>query len=87
MENANKFKVVRDINVLDCSTPYMFEKTKKYIANKYKGLGIADDAMLAKLWENVEVDYSRMRYPTVVDFELTKYDTETVNAAFKELGV
>ena len=87
MENANKFKVVRDITVLDCSTPYMFEKTKKYIANKYKGLGIADDAMLAKLWENVEVDYSRMRYPTVVDFELTKYDTETVNAAFEELGV
>ena len=38
MENANKFKVVRGINVLDCSTPYMFEKTKKYIANKYKGL-------------------------------------------------
>ena len=87
MENANKFKVVRDITVLDCSTPYMFEKTKKYIANKYKGLGIADDAMLAKLWENVEVDYSQFMYPTVVDFELTKYDTETVNAAFKELGV
>lgn len=87
MENANKFKVVRDINVLDCSTPYMFEKTKKYIANKYKGLGIADDAMLAKLWENVEVDYSTLIYPTVVDFELTKYDTETVNAAFEELGV
>ena len=87
MENANKFKVVRDINVLDCSTPYMFEKTKKYIANKYKGLGIADDAMLAKLWENVEVDYSHIIYPTVVDFELTKYDTETVNAAFEELGV
>ena len=87
MENANKFKVVRDINVLDCSTPYMFEKTKKYIADKYKGLGIADDAMLAKLWKNVEIDYSRFRYPTVVDFELTKYDTETVNAAFKELGV
>ena len=85
-ENANKFKVVRDINVLDCSTPYMFEKTKKYIADKYKGLGIADDAMLAKLWKNVKVDYSRFRYPTVVDFELTKYDTETVNAAFKELG-
>ena len=85
MENANKFKVVRDINVLDCSTPYMFEKTKKYIANKYKGLGIADDAMLAKLWENVEVDYSQFIYPTVVDFELTKYDTETVNAAFEEL--
>lgn len=87
MENANKFKVVRDITVLDCSTPYMFEKTKKYIANKYKGLGIADDAMLAKLWEKVEVDYSRLHYPTVVDFELTKYDTETVKAAFRELGV
>lgn len=87
MENANKFKVVRDINVLDCSTPYMFEKTKKYIADKYKGLGIADDAMLAKLWENVEVDYSHFLYPTVVDFELIKYDTETVNAAFEELGV
>lgn len=86
MENANKFKVVRDITVLDCSTPYMFEKTKKYISNKYKGLGIADDAMLAKLWENVEVDYSKLRSPTVVDFELTKYDTETVKAAFKELG-
>lgn len=85
MENANKFKVVRDITVLDCSTPYMFEKTKKYISNKYKGLGIADDAMLAKLWENVEVDYSELRYPTVVDFELTKYDTETVKAAFNEL--
>ena len=86
MENANKFKVVRDINVLDCSTPYMFEKTKKYIADKYKGLGIADDAMLAKLWKNVEVDYTLQIYPTVVDFELTKYDTETVNAAFNELG-
>ena len=85
MENANKFKVVRDITVLDCSTPYMFEKTKKRIADKYKGLGIADDAMLAKLWENVKVDFSRVVYPTVVDFELTKYDTETVNAAFKEL--
>lgn len=85
MENANKFKVVRDITVLDCSTPYMFEKTKKYIANKYKGLGIADDAMLAKLWEGIEVDYSRQKYPTVVDFELIKYDTETVNAAFEEL--
>ena len=85
MENANKFKVVRDITVLDCSTPYMFEKTKKYIADKYKGLGIADDAMLAKLWENVEVDCTLRIYPTVVDFELTKYDTETVNAAFKEL--
>ena len=87
MENANKFKVVRDITVLDCSTPYMFDQTKKYIADKYKGLGIADDAMLAKLWKNVEVDYSRQKYPTVVDFELTKYDTETVNAAFSELGV
>ena len=87
MENANKFKVVRDINVLDCSTPYMFEKTKKYIANKYKGMGIADDAMLAKLWKNVKVDYTQQKYPTVVDFELTKYDTETVNAAFEELGV
>ena len=86
MENANKFKVVRDITVLDCSTPYMFEKTKKYIADKYKGLGIADDAMLAKLWKNVEVDYSQFIYPIVVDFELTKYDTETVNAAFSELG-
>ena len=86
MENANKFKVVRDITVLDCSTPYMFEKTKKRIADKYKGLGIADDAMLAKLWENVEVDYSKFKYPSVVDFELTNYDTETVNAAFKELG-
>lgn len=87
MENANKFKVVRDISVLDCSTPYMFEKTKKYISNKYKGLGIADDAMLAKLWKNVEVDYADNRYPTVVDFELTKYDTETVKAAFNELGM
>ena len=57
MENANKFKVVRDITVLDCSSPYMLEQTKKRIANKYKGLGIADDAMLSKLWENVEVDY------------------------------
>ena len=85
MENANKFKVVRDINVLDCSTPYMFEKTKKYIANKYKGLGIADDAMLANLWENEEVDFANFLYPTVVDFELTNYDTETVNAAFDEL--
>ena len=85
MENANKFKVVRDITVLDCSTPYMFEKTKKRIADKYKGLGIADDAMLAKLWENVEVDYPLSIYPTVVDFELTNYDTETVNAAFDEL--
>ena len=87
MENANKFKVVRDITVLDCSTPYMFEKTKKRIADKYKGMGIADDAMLAKLWKNIEVDYSQFVYPTVVDFELTKYDTETVNAAFDELGV
>lgn len=86
MENANKFKVVRDISVLDCSTPYMFEKTKKRIANKYKGLGIADDAMLAKLWKNVEVDYANFLYPTVVDFELTKYDTETVKAAFNEIG-
>lgn len=86
MENANKFKVVRDITVLDCSTPYMFEKTKKYIANKYKGLGIADDAMLSKLWEDVGVDYANLIYPTVVDFELTKYDTETVKAAFGELG-
>ena len=86
MENANKFKVVRDITVLDCSTPYMFEKTKKYIANKYKGMGIADDAMLAKLWKNVEVNYANFRYPTVVDFELTKYDIDTVKAAFRELG-
>lgn len=86
MENANKFKVVRDITVLDCSTPYMFEQTKKYISNKYKGLGIADDAMLSKLWENVEVDCSLNIYPTVVDFELTKYDTDTIKAAFKELG-
>ena len=86
MENANKFKVVKDITVLDCSTPYMFNQTKKYISNKYKGLGIADDAMLAKLWENVEVDYANLLYPTVVDFELMKYDTETVKAAFKEIG-
>ena len=86
MENANKFKVVKDITVLDCSTPYMFEQTKKYIADKYKGLGIADDAMLAKLWENVKVDYSQFIFPTVVDFDLTKYDTETVKAAFGELG-
>lgn len=85
MENANKFKIVRDITVLDCSTPYMFEQTKKYIADKYKGLGIADDAMLAKLWKNIEVDFSRLKYPTVVDCELTKYDTETVKAAFNEL--
>ena len=87
MENANKFKVVRDITVLDCSSPYMFEQTKKRIANKYKGLGIADDAMLAELWKNVEVDYANFSYPTVVDFELTKYDTDTVNDAFDELGV
>lgn len=86
MENANKFKVVKDITVLDCSTPYMFEQTKKYISNKYKGLGIADDAMLAKLWENVKVDYSQYVYPIVVDCELTEYDTETVKAAFEELG-
>lgn len=86
MENANKFKVVKDITVLDCSTPYMFEQTKKYISNKYKGLGITDDAMLAKLWENVEVHYAYNIYPTVVDLELTKYDTETVKAAFNELG-
>ena len=86
MENANKFKVVKDITVLDCSTPYMFNQTKKYIADKYKGLGIADDAMLAKLWEKVQVDYANNIYPTVVDFELTKYDTETVKAAFRELG-
>lgn len=85
MENANKFKVVKDITVLDCSTPYMFNQTKKYISNKYKGLGIADDAMLAKLWENVEVDYANNIFPTVVDFELTKYDIDTVNAAFNEL--
>ena len=85
MENANKFKVVKDITVLDCSTPYMFNQTKKYIADKYKGLGIADDTMLSKLWKNIEVDYSQFIYPTVVDFELTKYDTETVNAAFDEL--
>ena len=87
MENANKFKVVRDITVLDCSTPYMFEKTKKYISNKYKGLGIADDAMLSKLWEGININYNQFIYPTVVDFELTKYDTETVKAAFEELGV
>lgn len=87
MENANKFRVVKDITVLDCSTPYMFEKTKKYISNKYKGLGIADDAMLAKLWKNVQVNYSQQIYPTVVDFELTKYDIETVKAAFHEIGV
>ena len=87
MENANKFKVVKDITVLDCSTPYMFERTKKHIADKYKGLGIADDAMLAKLWKNVEVNYAQLKYPTVIDFDLIKYDTETVNAAFEELGV
>lgn len=86
MENANKFNVVRDITVLDCSTPYMFEQTKKRIADKYKGLGIADDAMLAKLWENVEADYAQFFYPTVVDFELIKYDIDTVKAAFGELG-
>lgn len=86
MENANKFKVVRDITVLDCSTPYMFEKTKKYISNKYKGLGIADDAMLAKLWEGININYNQFKYPTVVDLELTKYDIDTVNAAFEELG-
>ena len=34
----------------------------------------------------MEVDYSNLIYPTVVDLELTKYDTETVNAAFEELG-
>lgn len=87
MENANKIKVVKDIAVLDCSTPYMFEQTKKYIADKYKGLGIADDAMLANLWENVEVDYAQNIYPTVVDFDLPEYDIDTVNAAFDELGV
>lgn len=86
MENANKFKIVKDITVLDCSTPYMFNQTKKYIADKYKGLGIADDAMLANLWKNVKVDYASLVYPTVVDFELTKYDTETVKAAFLEIG-
>ena len=86
MENANKFKVVKDITVLDCSTPYMFEQTKKYIADKYKGLGIADDAMLSKLWENVKVDYANLLYPTVVDFELIKYDIDTVKAAFREIG-
>ena len=86
MENANKFKVVKDITVLDCSTPYMFNQTKKYIADKYKGLGIADDAMLSKLWENIEVDYANFVYPTVVDFELIKYDTETVKDAFREIG-
>lgn len=42
MENQNKFKVVEGITVLDCSTPYMFSQTKKYISDKYKGLGIAD---------------------------------------------
>lgn len=86
MENANKFKAVRDITVFDCSTPYMFEQTKKRIADKYKGLGIADDAMLAKLWEDIEVDYAQLLYPTVVDFELINYDTDTVKAAFRELG-
>ena len=86
MENANKFKVVKDITVLDCSTPYMFEKTKKYIADKYKGLGIADDAMLSKLWTGIGLSYENFRYPTAFDFELTKYDAETINAAFNELG-
>ena len=80
-ENFNKFKVVEGITVLDCSTPYMFSQTKKYIANKYKGLGIADDAMLAKLWKDIVADYI-----TVVDFNLPKYDNDTVNAAFEELG-
>lgn len=80
IENANKFKVVNGITVLDCSTPYMLNQTKKYIADKYKGLGIADDAMLAKLWKNIVAGY------TVVDFELPKYDIDTVNAAFDELG-
>lgn len=81
MENANKFKVVKDIAVLDCSTSYMLSQTKKYIADKYKGLGIVDDAMLAKLWKDIVAGYI-----TVVDFELTKYDNDTVNAAFDELG-
>lgn len=81
MENLDKFKVVEDINVLDCSTPYMLSQTKKYISDKYKGLGIADDAMLAKLWKDIVADYI-----TVVDFELSKYDNDTVNAAFAELG-
>lgn len=81
MENQNKFKVVEDITVLDCSTEYMFSQTKKYIADKYKWQGIADDAMLAKLWEKVEVGY------TVIDFKLPKYDNDTVNAAFAELGM
>lgn len=81
MENKNKFKVVEDITVLDCSTEYMFSQAKKYIADKYKGQGIADDAMLAKLWEKVEVGY------TVIDFKLPKYDNDTVNAAFAELGM
>ena len=81
MENQNKFKVVEDITVLDCSTEYMFSQTKKYIADKYKWQGIADDAMLAKLWEKVEVGY------TVIDFKLPKYDNDTVNAAFDELGM
>lgn len=81
MENQNKFKVVKNIYVLDCSTEYMFSQTKKYIADKYKGLGIADDAMLAKLWKNIVAGYI-----TVVDFELSKYDNDTVNAAFDELG-
>lgn len=80
MENQNKFKVVEDITVLDCSTEYMFSQAKKYIADKYKWQGIADDAMLAKLWEKVKVGY------TVIDFKLPKYDNDTVNAAFAELG-
>ena len=86
MENANKFKVVRDITVLDCSTQYMFDQTKKHIADKYKGLGIADDAMLAELWQYVHIDISKRKYPTVVDLELIKDDTDTVNAALSELG-
>lgn len=81
MENRNKFKIVKDITVLDCSTPYMFNQTKKYIEDKYKGIGIADDAMLAKLWKNVEVGNT-----TVVDFELTKYDSDSVKVASEELG-
>lgn len=81
MENAKKFKIVKDITVLDCSTEYMFNKTKKYIDDKYKGLGIADDAMLAKLWKDIIVGFI-----TVVDLELEKYDNDTINAAFAELG-
>lgn len=80
MENLDKFKVIKGITVLDCSTPYMLNQTKKYIADKYKGLGIADDVMLAKLWKDIVAGY------TVVDFELPKYDIDTVNAAFDELG-